>query len=108
MTEPNLKELMRMAQEMQHKMKETHENLSSQIFVGVAGGDLVQIEMTGDHVIKGVNIKPEALKEGPEFLADLIKASLNDVIRKIKTTSEQKMSALSKQLGLPNSRPTDE
>jgi DNA-binding YbaB/EbfC family protein len=100
---PDLKELMRMAQEMQQNMKEAHEDLSRQEFVGEAGNGLVKVVMNGRHDTKRVVIDPKALEEGLEYLADLLMAANNAAIRSIEKASEAKMMLLSKKLGIPGS-----
>jgi DNA-binding YbaB/EbfC family protein len=98
---PDLKELMRMAQEMQKSMKEAHDDLSRQEYVGEAGGGLVKVVMDGRHDTKRVLIDPKVKNEELDFLADLIAAANNAANREIEKASEQKMLDLTKKLGIP-------
>jgi nucleoid-associated protein EbfC len=104
---PDLKELMRMAQEMQKSMKEAHDDLSRREYVGEAAGGLVKVVMNGNHDTKRVIIDPKVKNElcsgstDLEFLGDLIAAANNATTREIEKASERKMLDLSKQLGLP-------
>lgn len=98
---PDLKELMRMAQDMQKSMKEAHDDLSRQEYVGAAGGGLVKVVMNGRHDTIRVMIDPKAIGEGIEVLADLIAAANNAATREIEKASEKKMLDLTQKLGLP-------
>ena len=105
---PDLKDLMRMAQEMQQNMKEAHDDLSRQEYVGEAGGGLVKVVMNGRHDTKRVVIDPKVSEESLEFLADLVAAANNAATRAIEKASEEKMMLLSKKLGIPGSPKEDE
>jgi DNA-binding YbaB/EbfC family protein len=113
MATPDLKELMRMAQEMQKSMKEAHDDLSRQEYVGEAGGGLVKVIMNGRHDTKRVIFDPKIKDEiedssNLEFLADLIAAANNAATREIEKASEKKMLNLTKKLGLPGAQEKEE
>jgi nucleoid-associated protein EbfC len=101
MSGPDIKELMRMAQEMQKSMKEVHDELSSQEFVGKSGSGLVTLVMTGEHRMKKLILDPKVGKEDLEVIADLVVAAHNAVIREIDKASEKRMLDLTKKLGIP-------
>lgn len=105
---PDLKELMRMAQEMQKSMKEAHDDLSRQEYVGEAGGGLVKVVMNGRHDTRKVVIDPKVKNEDLDFLADLIAAANNAAVREIEKASERKMLDLTKKLGIPGSKGKEE
>lgn len=98
---PDLKELMRMAQDMQKSMKEAHDDLSKQEYVGEAVGGLVKVVMNGRHDTKRVIIDPKMKNEELNVLADLIVAANNAATRAIEKASEKKMLDLTKKLGIP-------
>lgn len=104
---PDLKELMRMAQDMQKSMKEAHDDLSRQEYVGEAGGGLVKVIMNGRHDTKKVVIDPKMKDEPLDFLADLVAAANNAATREIERASEKKMLDLTKKLGIPGSQEED-
>lgn len=93
--------LMKQAQQMQDKMKQTQEELSNTVVEGVAGGNLVAVSMTCNHEVKRVSIDDSVLEEDKEFLEDLIAAALNDAHRKAEETSKEKMEAVTGGLTLP-------
>lgn len=98
---PDLKDLMRMAQDMQKSMKEAHDDLSRQEYVGEAGGGLVKVVMNGRHDTKRVIFDPKVGSESLDFLADLVAAANNAANREIEKASERKMMDLTKKLGIP-------
>lgn len=104
---PDFKELMKMAQEMQKSMKEAHDDLSRQEYMGEAGGGLVKVYMNGRHDTIRVVIDPKLKNEDLDFLADLIAAANNAANREIEKASEKKMQDLSQKLGLPGGKEDD-
>jgi len=112
--QPNLSELMKMAQKMQSSMKNAHDELQNLEIIGEAGGGMVKINFKGDHSANKTMISDEAydeaVEEGKEFLEDLITAAINDGKNKIGQASQSKMSGLTKELGLPEGfkLPTDD
>lgn len=99
--QPNMKEMMEMAQKMQQSMKDAHEQLLKMNITGEAGGGMVKIVMNGRHDVKQVIIEPNAMAEGRTVLQDLIAAAVNDANRKVEKASQEKMLGLTKELGLP-------
>jgi DNA-binding protein YbaB len=51
--------------------------------------------------VKRVQIAPELLKDDKEVLEDLIAAAINDAVRKVEQTTQQKMSGLTSGLNIP-------
>ena len=88
---------------MQENMQKAQEELARIEVVGESGGGLVTLTMTCRHDVKSVNIDPELLGdvEDKEVLQDLIAAALNDAVRKVEKTSEEKMSGLTGGLNIP-------
>jgi DNA-binding YbaB/EbfC family protein len=95
--------IMKQAQAMQENMQKAQEELARIEVVGESGGGLVTLTMTCRHDVKSVNIDPELLGdvEDKEVLQDLIAAALNDAVRKVEKTSEEKMSGLTGGLNIP-------
>lgn len=112
---PDLKELLKMAQEMQQSMKEAHEDLSRQIYSGKDGEDFLEVSMNGKHetvgtakinrkILREFNIPAEMSKPVEDllsFIEGLIPAANNAANRNIEKASEQKMLQLTKKLGIP-------
>jgi len=101
MSEPNLNELMKKAQEMQKKMQWIQHELTSSEIIGESGGGMVKVTMNGRHEIKKIEISDEAMKNGKQVVADLIAAAVNKAVQGVEELSQKKMMQLTKDLGLP-------
>ena len=93
--------LMKQAQLMQENMKKLQEQLAQMEIEGQSGSGLVKVVMTGRHEVKRVTIDPKLLTEDKDMLEDLLAAAVNDVVRKIEATTQEKMSAATAGLPLP-------
>src|SRR5688572_1698571 len=77
------------------------EQLAQMEIEGQAGSGLVKVVMTGRHEVKRVTIDPKLLSEDKDMLEDLVAAAVNDAVRKIEATTQEKMSAATAGLPLP-------
>jgi len=93
--------LMKQAQRMQETMQKAQQELAVMEVTGEAGGGLVSVVMTGRHDVKRVNIDDSLLKEDKEMLEDLLAAAVNDAVRQVESTTQEKMSGLTAGIGLP-------
>jgi nucleoid-associated protein EbfC len=93
--------IMKQAQLVQENMKKLQEQLASMEIEGQAGSGMVKVVMTGRHEVKRVSLDPRALTDDREMLEDLITAAFNDAVRKIETTTQEKMAAATAGLPLP-------
>jgi len=93
--------LMKQAQQMQDNMKKAQEELASTEVEGQAGAGLVKVTMTCRHAVKRVAIDPSLLGEDRDMLEDLVAAAVNDAVRRVETTTQEKMSGLTAGLPLP-------
>ena len=57
--------------------------------------------MTCRHDVKRVSIDNSLIGDDKEMLEDLVAAAFNDAVRKVETTTQEKMSALTSGMGLP-------
>jgi nucleoid-associated protein EbfC len=92
--------LMKQAQQMQEKLKKVQEELAAMEVTGESGAGMVSVVMTGRHDVKRVAIDPNLLKEDKEMLEDLLAAAVNDAVRKVEKTSQEKLSSLSLPAGM--------
>ena len=93
--------LMKQAQEMQENLKKAQEQIASMEVEGQAGAGMVKVIMTGRHDIKRVSIDPSLMNDDKEMLEDLVAAAVNDAVRKVETTTQEKMSSVTSGLPLP-------
>ncbi len=101
MMKAGLGNLMKQAQMMQENMKKMQEQLGSVEVEGQSGAGMVKVTMTCRHDVKRVSIDPSLLADDKEMLEDLIAAAMNDAVRKVEATSQEKMGALTSGMGLP-------
>jgi hypothetical protein len=94
--------LMKQAQRMQETMQKAQAELADMEVTGQAGGGMVSVVMTGRHDVKRVTIDDSLLKEDKEMLEDLLAAAVNDAVRKVEATTQEKMSGLTSGMGLPS------
>jgi hypothetical protein len=94
--------LLKQAQAMQENMKRAQEELAKIEVTGSSGGALVSVTMTCRHDVKKVHIDDSLLEDDKEVLEDLIAAAVNDAVRKIEQTTQDKMSGLTAGMNLPN------
>jgi hypothetical protein len=57
--------------------------------------------MTCRHDVKRVIIDPSVIGDDKEMLEDLVAAAINDAVRKVETTSQEKMASVTAGLPLP-------
>lgn len=90
----NMKNLMKQAQRMQREMEEAQANLSEQEFKGTAGGNAVEVTVSGDKEVKAVKIAPEAVDpDDVEMLQDLIVAAVNGALAQVDEAQKKAMGA---------------
>jgi DNA-binding YbaB/EbfC family protein len=94
--------LMKQAQAMQENLRKAQEELASIEVMGNAGGGMVSVVMTCRYDVRRVNVDPSLLKDDKEVLEDLVAAAVNDAVRKVEKTTQEKMSGLTAGLGLPD------
>jgi DNA-binding YbaB/EbfC family protein len=93
--------LMKQAQQMQENMKRLQEQLAAVEVEGQAGAGLVKVVMTCRHDVKRVTIDPSLLQDEREMLEDLVAAAVNDAVRRVETTVQERMAGVTAGLPLP-------
>jgi nucleoid-associated protein EbfC len=101
MMKNQLSGLMKQAQQMQDNMKKAQEDLAQLEVEGQAGAGLVKVLMTCRHDVKRVTIDPSLLGEDRDMLEDLVAAAFNDAVRRVETTTQDKMADLTKGMPMP-------
>jgi len=93
--------LMKQAQQMQDNMKKAQDELAQTEVEGQSGAGLVKVVMTCRHDVKRVSIDPSLLADDRDMLEDLVAAAVNDAVRRVESTTQEKMSGLTAGLPLP-------
>jgi DNA-binding YbaB/EbfC family protein len=93
--------LMKQAQQMQENMQKAQEELARIEVEGQSGAGMVKVVMTCRHDVKRVTIDPSLLREDKDMLEDLLAAAINDAVRRVETTTQEKMAGLTTGLPMP-------
>jgi len=93
--------LMKQAQQMQENMKKMQEQLATVEVEGQSGAGMVKVVMTCRYDVKRVTIDDSLLKDDKDMLEDLIAAAVNDAVRRVEATTQEKMAGMTAGLPLP-------
>ena len=91
--------LMKQAQAMQDNLRRAQEELATMEVTGESGAGLVKVQMTCKHDVKRVSIDPSLLADDKDMLEDLVAAAINDAVRRVEATTQEKMGKLT--AGMP-------
>ena len=91
--------LMKQAQAMQDNLRRAQEELATLEVTGESGAGLVKVQMTCKHDVKRVSIDPSLLADDKDMLEDLVAAAINDAVRRVEATTQEKMGKLT--AGMP-------
>ncbi len=92
----NMQNMLKQAQKMQADMERKKQELAETELVGVSGGGMVEVTISGTNEIKAVRIKPEAVDpDDVEMLEDLVLSAIRDAQNKAKELSNSSLGAFS-------------
>lgn len=79
--QPDMRQIMKQAQEMQQQLAKAQQELAQREFVGTAGGGLVRATVTGGPELVAIEISPEVVDPNDvELLEDLILAAVRQAM----------------------------
>ena len=93
--------LMKQAQQMQENMKNMQEQLAAVEVEGQSGAGMVKVVMTCRYDVKRVKIDDSLFNDDKDMLEDLLAAAVNDAVRKVEATTQEKRSGVTAGMGLP-------
>lgn len=93
--------LMKQAQQMQDNMRRVQEQLASIEVEGQAGAGLVKVVMNCKHDVKRVSIDQTLLADDKDMIEDLVAAAVNDAVRRVESTVQEKMAGVTAGMPLP-------
>lgn len=98
----NRQSMIKQAQLLQKKLLEAQENLETLHVEATAGGGMVKANVNGKMKIISLTIDPEIIdpNEG-EILEEIITAAINEALQKAQDLAQEKMNAITGQIGLP-------
>ena len=94
-------QLMRQAQKMQADMQKAQAELANLEVTGQSGGGMVSVTMTCKHEVRRVQIDDSLIGDERDVLEDLVAAAMNDALRRVESTVQEKMSGMTSGLQLP-------
>lgn len=98
----NIQQLARQAQKMQEEMDEASKELEEKEYEATAGGNAVKAIVTGKLEVKTLEISKDVVDpEDIEMLSDLVKAAVNEAIRKAQDEKSDTMDRISGGLNIP-------
>lgn len=98
----DMAKMMKAATEMQTKMTEMQESLHSIMVTGESGGGLVKATASAKGELKELDIDPSIFSgDDKEVVEDLILAAVKDAQIKATERSQEEMTKLTDEMGLP-------
>ncbi len=98
----NLGDLMKKAQQMKANLDKVQAELADKEVEASAGGGMVTATVTGNQEIVSLKIAPEAVDpDDVEMLEDLVRAAVNEAIKKSREMMSEEMAKITGGLPLP-------
>lgn len=95
-------QLMKQANQMQLKMKKLQDELGNKTYEGTSGGGAVKVIVTGQTMIKSLEISDEVFKSGDkEMLQDMLLTAANEAIKTAKDISAKEMEKITGGMNIP-------
>jgi hypothetical protein len=92
MPQPNMQAMMKQVQKMQADMAKAQEELKNETVTASTGGGMVTVVVTGDLVVKDLQIKPEAIDpDDPDLLQDMVLAAVNQGLTQAQELAASRM-----------------
>lgn len=92
--------LMKQAQQMQENMKKVQDQLATVEVEGQSGAGMVKVLMTCKYDVRRVTID-DSVMDDKEMLEDLVAAAVNDAVKRVESTTAERMAGFTAGLNLP-------
>ena len=97
-----MQKMLAQVQKMQQDMMVAQDALKDEVVEASAGGGMVKVTISGDLVLKGIVIDPEAVDpEDVDLLQDMVMAATNEAIRSAQELAATKLGAVTGGMGGP-------
>ena len=96
--------MMKQVQQAQEEMQKMQEQLAAIEVEGQSGAGMVKVVMTCKYDVRRVTIDDSAMDD-KEMLEDLLAAVVNDAVRRVEATTQEKMAGAASKLNLPGLPP---
>ncbi|HOJ32165.1 MAG TPA: YbaB/EbfC family nucleoid-associated protein [Candidatus Hydrogenedentes bacterium] len=98
----NLTGMLKQAMDLKARVEELKTQLGELTIEASAGGGMVVVVMTGRFEVISIHIDPEIIDQNdPETLETLVKAAINEAVRKVQEIVENKMREITGGLDIP-------
>ena len=98
----NMQNLLKQAQKMQKELTKMEDTLKEQTYESTMGGGVVKVEVTGNMEITNIELADDIIDvEAKEDLQEMIKAAVNDALKKATEDKEKQMNALTGGIKMP-------
>jgi len=98
----NLQGILKQALDVKNKIEELKDRLADERIEADTGGGMVRVVMTGKFEIVSIKIDPEIInKEDPEMLETLVRAAVNEAVRKTHELVKSKLTELTGGVEVP-------
>jgi DNA-binding YbaB/EbfC family protein len=98
--QPDMRQIMKQAQEMQERLARTQAELAERRFEGSAGGGMVTAVVTGGPELVEIRISPEVVDpDDIEMLEDLVVAAVRQAMEEAVATANAELGGLAGGLG---------
>ncbi|MDQ6981612.1 MAG: YbaB/EbfC family nucleoid-associated protein [Mariprofundus sp.] len=98
----NIGKMMQQAKKMQENMKQMQAEMAAMEITGEAGGGMVKVIMSGEQIVRRVDIDPSVWSEQDrDLIEDLVAAAFNQASQKVSETQKQKQQGMMAGMPLP-------
>ena len=98
--------LMKQAQEMQAKLAKIQEELAKKTVEATSGGGMVRVTVNGQFMLSSIKVDPGAVDpDDVEMLEDLVRAAVNEGLRRAREMASEEMSKLTGGFKIPGLMP---
>jgi hypothetical protein len=98
--QPDMRQLMKQAQQMQEQLAKAQADLAERRFEGTAGGGMVKAVVTGGPELVEIEISPEVVDpDDIEMLQDLVVAAVRQAMEAATTATNEELGGLTGGLG---------
>ena len=96
----NMNQMMMQARKMQQDLQRAQQEIAETEVIGTAGGEMVEVVLTGDKKMVSVSIDPKAVDpDDVEMLEDLLVAAFNAAMEEADKLSAEKLGPMAGMLG---------
>lgn len=98
--------LVKQAQEMQAKLARIQEELAKKTVEATSGGGMVRVTVNGQFTLASIKVDPSVIDpEEVEMLEDLVRAAVNEGLRRAREMASEEMSKLTGGFRIPGLTP---